>query len=94
VVLDETPMRLFVYDYFRLILNLPGLIALVAAALVFSPYGGTWSGRCRKLSQSWNIFAKSRVFTRNIVPRRRTNEINITLGKPSSMKVGLRSALR
>jgi hypothetical protein len=55
-------MRLSVYDYFRLILNLPVLIALVVAALVFSPYGGTWSGRCRKLSQSWNISAKIQGF--------------------------------
>ncbi|MDE0811455.1 MAG: hypothetical protein OSB69_19350 [Alphaproteobacteria bacterium] len=28
------------------------------------------------------------------MPRRRTNEIDITLGKGSSMKAGLRSALR
>ena len=95
VELDETPMRLAMYDYSWRILNLSVIISLVTAALVFLSLRWLMVRPMQQITASLVLFRKNPGdYSSDIPPGGRTDEIGIALGELASMKAGLRSALR
>jgi signal transduction histidine kinase len=95
VVLDETPMRLAMYDYSWRILNLSVVISLVTAALVFLSLRWLMVRPMQQITSSLVSFRQNPGdYSSDILPKGRTDEIGIALGELASMKAGLRSALR
>ena len=95
VELDETPMRLAMYDYSWRILNLSVIISLVTAALVFLSLQWLMVRPMRQITASLVSFRRNPGdYSSDIPAGGRTDEIGIALGELASMKAGLRSALR
>jgi len=95
VELDETPMRLAMYDYSWRILNLSVIISLITAALVFLSLQWLMVRPMRQITESLVSFRRNPGdYSSDIAPDGRSDEIGIALGELASMKSGLRAALR
>lgn len=95
VELDEEPMRLAMYDYSWRILNLSVVISLVTAALVFLSLRWLMVRPMQQITTSLVSFRRNpEDYTSDLPDAGRTDEIGVALGELSSMKSGLRSALR
>jgi signal transduction histidine kinase len=95
VELDETPMRLAMYDYSWRILNLSVIISLVTAALVFLSLRWLMVRPMQQITSSLVSFRRNPGdYSSDVSANGRTDEIGIALDELTSMKAGLRSALR
>jgi signal transduction histidine kinase len=95
IELDETPMRLAMYDYSWRILNLSVIISVMTAALVFLSLRWLMVRPMQQITSSLVSFRQNPGdYSSDIPAGGRTDEIGIALGELASMKAGLRSALR
>lgn len=95
VELDETPMRLAMYDYSWRILNLSVIISLITAALVFLSLQWLMVRPMRQITASLIAFrGNPGDYSSDITPDGRTDEIGIAVDELASMKSRLRAALR
>ncbi len=95
VVLDETPMRLEMYDYSQRILMLSIIISLVTAALVYLSLLWLMVRPMRQITENMMAFSENPEAAASvIVPSRRGDEIGFAQRQLYQMQTALRSALR
>ncbi|MFQ5938831.1 MAG: PAS domain-containing sensor histidine kinase, partial [Alphaproteobacteria bacterium] len=95
VVLDETPMRVAMYDYSERILVLSIVISLMTAALVYLSLQWLMVYPMRRITESMTRFREDPEDATNvIVPSRRGDEVGIAQRVLADMETGLRAALR
>ena len=95
VVLDETPMRVAMYDYSERILVLSIVISLMTASLVYLSLQWLMVYPIRRMTENMTRFREDpEDAAKVIVPSRRSDEIGIAQRVLADMETGLRAALR
>lgn len=94
-IIDETPMRMAMYDYANRILQLSIIISLVTAALVYFSLQLLMVYPLRRMTESMTSFRRGPEDPqRIIVPSRRSDEVGVAQRQLHDMQVALRTALR
>ena len=95
VVLDETPLRVELYDYSQRILVLSLIISLVTAIMVYLSLHWLLVRPMRRLTTSMTEFAAAPENPEKVmVPSRRSDEVGVAERQLRAMQKGLRDALR
>lgn len=95
IVLDETPMRVAMYDYSERILVLSIVISLMTASLVYLSLQWLMVYPIRRMTENMTRFREDpEDAAKVIVPSRRSDEIGIAQRVLADMETGLRAALR
>ena len=95
VLLDETPMRMAMYDYSRRILILSIVISAITATLVYVSLQALMVRPMRRITESMTAFrAVPEDASKDITPSRRRDEIGVTQRELAQMQSDLRAALK
>ncbi|HVG82125.1 MAG TPA: HAMP domain-containing sensor histidine kinase [Methylomirabilota bacterium] len=95
IVINETPLRMAMYDYSQRILGLSILISLITAALVYLSLQWLMVRPMRRITQSMTAFRDDPedVARAAIEPSGRTDEIGVAERELADMQARLRAAL-
>ncbi len=95
VVLDETPMRLQMYDYSRRIMALSVFISVITAALVYLSLQALMVWPMRRITASMVAFRDEPENPARVIgDSTRSDEVGIAQRELAAMQTGLRNALK